>query len=52
MIWSIVQIFVLKQINDNTTPNQTDKDVFLHLTVLLTWQLFYEYYTLLPYKYS
>ena len=48
MMWSIC----FKQINDNTTPNQTDKEMSLHLTGLLTWWLFYEYYTLLLYKYS
>ena len=52
MIWSIEQIFVSKQINFNIITNWTDKDMSLHLTVLLTWQLLYEYYTLLPYRYS
>ena len=27
MIWPIVQIFVSKQINCSTTPNQTDNDM-------------------------
>jgi hypothetical protein len=52
MIWSIVQIFVSKQINFNIASNQTDKAVSLHLTVLLTWQLLCEYYTSLLYRYS